>query len=59
MERKPYYSLVDGFVDSVYRKIGDPLGNLTDEEAKYLVMAGIASATKPEVAKPVTKKVDV
>lgn len=37
---KTYYSAVAGFVNNVHREVGEPIGTLSDDEAKYLLMAG-------------------
>ena len=47
MEKKTYYALAEGDINGMYRKAGDPVGDLTDREAKYLAMHGVVSATKP------------
>lgn len=52
MSKKTYYSLVTGFVNNVHRKEGEPVGQLTDAEAKYLVMAGQISDEPPVAEKP-------
>lgn len=48
METKTYYALAEGDVHGKYRTVGEPIGQLTDRQAKYLVMSGAISATRPE-----------
>lgn len=38
--KKTYYALAEGFILGSYRKIGDPVGALTEGEAKYPKQAG-------------------
>jgi len=45
---KMYYSLVEAFLLGKFRSIGEPIGPLTDEEAKYLVMSQTLSDTPPK-----------
>lgn len=48
METKTYYALAEGDVHGKFRAVGEPIGQLTDRQAKYLVMTGVISATRPE-----------
>ncbi|MDQ0422291.1 hypothetical protein J2045_003339 [Peteryoungia aggregata LMG 23059] len=49
---KTYYAAVEGFIEGAYRKVGESVGKMTDDQAKYLVMAGhvtdVAPAAKDE-----------
>ena len=44
---KTYYALVDAFINGNFRKAGDCLGELTDRQAKYMVLAGMISDEAP------------
>jgi hypothetical protein len=48
MEKTIYYAAAEGHILGSWRKAGDPVGELTDREAKYLEMHGTISKTKPE-----------
>lgn len=48
---KAYFSCVNGFVNNVRREVGEPVGALSDEEAKYLVMAGQITDEAPVKAR--------
>ena len=45
MSKKTYFATVDGMINGAHHKANDEL-QLTDREAKYLVMAGLVSKTK-------------
>ncbi|THK38654.1 hypothetical protein EHS39_09105 [Ensifer sp. MPMI2T] len=49
---KAYYSRVTGFVNNVHRNVGDPVGILSEQEAKYLVMAGLITDEPPVLERP-------
>lgn len=44
---KMYFAATEGFINGVYRKVGDPIGRLNELQAKYLVMAGQVTEEKP------------
>lgn len=44
---KTYYALVDAFINGAFCKAGDCLGELTDLQAKYMVLAGMISDEPP------------
>lgn len=52
MNTKAYYAADEGFILGKHRKVGEPVGNLTDREAKYLVLAGQISDKAPEPEAP-------
>lgn len=43
--KKIYYAQVEGIIDGAHRSVNDEL-NLTDREAKYLVMSGLVATEK-------------
>lgn len=47
MSKKVHYALVEGFINGAFRKVGEPIGELTEKEAKYLVLHGHASTVRP------------
>ncbi|MDR6954126.1 hypothetical protein J2X65_003494 [Ancylobacter sp. 3268] len=47
--RKYYYAQVDGFIAGAMRKKGDPVGPLTEREAKYPELAGLLGQDPPVV----------
>jgi hypothetical protein len=47
MTKKMYYAAVEGFLFGSYRMVGDPVGALTAEEAKYPSQMGQISETAP------------
>lgn len=55
---KVYYAVVSGaFINGAVRQKGDSCGVMTDREAKYMVMSGLITATKPRSA-PVAAEPD-
>lgn len=57
MTRKTYYAEVEGFILGALRAPGDPVGELTEAEAKYLLMAGHVTDQKPAAKKAQQKAV--
>lgn len=47
MTKKMHYAAVEGFLFGKYREIGEPVGMLTADEAKYPVQMGQISETAP------------
>lgn len=47
MTKKMHYAAVEGFLFGKYRKIGEPVGMLTADEAKYPAQMGQISETAP------------
>ncbi|TAA54633.1 hypothetical protein [Shinella sp. JR1-6] len=47
MTKKMYYAAVEGFLFDKYRKIGEPVGMLSVDEAKYPAQMGQISETAP------------
>lgn len=45
--KKTYYAAREGFIENLYRKVGDPVGPLSEDQAKYLLLSGHLSETKP------------
>lgn len=45
MSKKLYFVQVEGMIDGAHRVVNDEL-NLTDREAKYLVMSGLVATEK-------------
>lgn len=43
---KTYFAIVEGFIDTEHRKVGDRL-MLTERQAKYLLLNGLISETPP------------
>lgn len=56
MQTKPYFALVEGFINGSYRKVGESVGELSEIEAKYLVLGGQISATAPAPKASAEKK---
>lgn len=48
MNKKIYYATAEGHINGKWRNAGDPVGELTEREAKYLEMAGTITTTRPE-----------
>lgn len=48
--KKTYYAVIDGYINGAYRKKGEPCGEMTERQVKYLVMSGLVTDKK---AKPV------
>lgn len=48
MSKKTYYATVEGMINGSHRKVNDEL-QLTDREAKYLVMSGLISTEKKKL----------
>jgi hypothetical protein len=46
-DKRNYYATAEGHIAGKYRKLGDPIP-LTEQEAKYLEMAGQVSKTNPK-----------
>jgi hypothetical protein len=44
---KTYYAAVEGFIEGAYRKVGETVGQMTETQAKYLIMAGHVTDTAP------------
>jgi len=49
MDKKMYYAVAEGFIVGKYRKFGDPVGLLSEAQAKYPLLAGQISAEKPTI----------
>lgn len=47
MTKKMHYAAVEGFLFGKYREIGEPVGMLTDDEAKYPVQMGQITEAAP------------
>lgn len=47
MEKKVYYALTEGDILGRVFERGEPVGELTEREAKYLVMQGTIGLTGP------------
>lgn len=50
MNKRTYYAAVEGFIHGAYRKVGDSLGQLTERQAKYLLMSGLVTTQSPKGA---------
>ncbi len=46
---KTYYAAVEGFIENAYRKVGEPVGQMNEDQAKYLVMAGHITDEAPAI----------
>jgi hypothetical protein len=57
MEKKLYYCMVEGVIDGAHRSVNDEL-QLTDREAKYLIMSGLIGAEKKVVQVDAVKEPD-
>jgi len=59
MQKRDYKVMTDAWVGGVYRKEGDKI-QLTEAEAKYLVLSGVLTLDKPKTASaPAVAKKDV
>jgi hypothetical protein len=44
---KTYYAAAEGFIDGTYRYVGDSIGQLTEAQAKYPLLAGLITDVAP------------
>lgn len=51
--KKHYYAAVEGFILGSLRAAGDPVGELTDEQAKYPLMFGHITDQEPKAKRTV------
>lgn len=47
---KKYFALVEGFILGAYRKVGEPVGELSDLEAKYPLLSGQIGTSAPKAS---------
>ncbi|WP_421983347.1 hypothetical protein [Roseibium sp.] len=53
---KTYYALQEGVIDGTYRHAGEPVGEYTAKQAKYLEMANLISSEPPKTERTAQPK---